>query len=280
MSLLLKDKILEFLKEDIGFGDITSDVLFDQQSYVEAHILCLENATVAGLDEAMLVFEILDCDTFKYRNDGDSVEKEKPILKIKGKASSILKGERTALNILGRMSGIASHTRRLKEVINKVNPEIRLAATRKTIPGFRFFDKKAVILGGGDSHRFGLDDAILIKDNHLKIFGSIEMAVKSAISLTSFTKKIEIETSSLEDVLIAIKAGADIIMLDNLDPKTVSIIVNKLKEMGLRKKVILEASGNIDIENIRDYAMTNVDVISSGSITHSIKNIDFSLEVI
>jgi len=280
LNFIIKNKILDFLQEDIGFGDITSDSLIDHQSYVEAQILCLENATIAGLEEAVLVFELLDCESIKLAEDGELLEKNKPILVIKGKASSILKGERTALNILGRMSGIASYTNRLKEEINKVNPKIRLAATRKTIPGFRFFDKKAVVLGGGDSHRFRLDDSILIKDNHLKILGSIELAIKSAKRLTSFTKKIEIETSSLEEALIAVKAGADIVMLDNLTAKKISMIVKELDELGFRKKVILEASGKINFENIRDYAKTKVDVISSGSITHSVENIDFSLEVI
>jgi nicotinate-nucleotide pyrophosphorylase (carboxylating) len=280
LNFIIKNKILDFLQEDIGFGDITSDSLIDHQSYVEAQILCLENATIAGLEEAALVFELLDCESIKLAEDSELLEKNKPVLDIKGKASSILKGERTALNILGRMSGIASYTKQLKEEINKVNPDIRLAATRKTIPGFRFFDKKAVVLGGGDSHRFCLDDAILIKDNHLKIFGSIELAIKSAKRLTSFTKKIEIETSSFEEALIAVKAGADIVMLDNLTAQKISIIVKELDKLGFRKKVILEASGKIDFGNIRDYAMTKVDVISSGSITHSVENIDFSLEVI
>jgi nicotinate-nucleotide pyrophosphorylase (carboxylating) len=212
--------------------------------------------------------------------DGDSVEVDTEIIKVNGKARSILKAERTSLNILGRMSGVATETNKLVKEAKQVNKKIRIAATRKTLPGLRIFDKKAVKAGGGDTHRFQLDDAVLIKDNHLKITGSISATIKLARKNVSFTKKIEVEVSSVEEALEAVEAGADIILLDNMVPQEISKVITILREKQLRKGVFLEASGGIKIENIRMYSETGVDAVSLGVITHSAKNIDFGLEIV
>ena len=272
-------KIAEFLEEDIGFTDITTDAIIEPETNAEANVVCREEGVVSGIDESIVVFTLTGCSAKAMVKEGEQVEKGKIILNITGRANSILKGERTALNILGRMSGIATETRRILVETNKVNPSIKIAATRKTIPGFRFFDKKAVQTGGGDTHRLGLDDAILIKDNHIELVGSITKAIEKARKNASFTKKIEVEVSSTRNAIEAAKAGVDIIMLDNMSPKEISNTVNELKHNNLRDKIILEASGGIKMENIVSYSKSGVDVISLGYITNSVKSIDFSLDI-
>jgi len=276
----LNPKILEFLHEDLGSGDITTDSIIDAEKYVNAKIVCKDRAIISGIQEAILTFSILKCSAQGLVKDGDSVESNTDIIKIHGKARSILKAERTSLNILGRMSGIATETNKLVEEAKKVNRNIRVAATRKTLPGFNVFDKKAVKTGGGDTHRFRLDDAVLIKDNHLKITGSLASTIKLARKNTSFIKKIEVEVSTVEEVLEAAEARADIVLLDNMLPKEVSKVITILKERQLREKVFLEASGGIKADNIVAYSKTGVDAVSLGAITHSVKNIDFSLDIV
>ena len=280
VEISLKPKILEFLHEDLGSRDITTDSIIDAGKYVNAKIVCKDRAIISGVEESILTFNILKCSAQALVKDGDIVKSNTDIIKIHGKARSILKAERTSLNILGRMSGIATETNKLVEEAKKVNRNIRVAATRKTLPGFRIFDKKAVKTGGGDTHRFRLDDAVLIKDNHLKITGSIASTIKLARKKISFIKKIEVEASTVEEVLEAAEAGADIVLLDNMIPKEVSKVITILKERQLRKKVFLEASGGIRAENIVAYSKTGVDVVSLGAITHSVKNIDFGLDIV
>ena len=280
VEISLNPKILEFLHEDLGSGDITTDSIIDAGKYVNAKIVCKDRAIISGVEESILTFNILKCSAQALVKDGDIVKSNTDIIKIHGKARSILKAERTSLNILGRMSGIATETNKLVEEAKKVNRNIRVAATRKTLPGFRIFDKKAVKTGGGDTHRFRLDDAVLIKDNHLKITGSIASTIKLARKKISFIKKIEVEASTVEEVLEAAEAGADIVLLDNMIPKEVSKVITILKERQLRKKVFLEASGGIRAENIVAYSKTGVDVVSLGAITHSVKNIDFGLDIV
>lgn len=276
----IRHKIMEFLQEDIGTGDITTDAIIDQNIEAEAMIICHEDAVVSGLYEASLTFNLLGCSTQFMIDEGEPVNNRSQILRIKGKAHSILKCERTALNILGRMSGVTTETNELVKEATKWNKNIRIASTRKTQPGFTMFDKKAVKIGGGDTHRYRLDDAVLIKDNHLKIIGSIDLAVKTARKKVSFTKKIEVEVSTIEESIQAVESGADIVLLDNMKPQKVSNIVKTLEKKHLRKKVFLEASGGIDKKNIKRYSETGVDAISLGAITHSVKNINFSLDII
>jgi len=198
------------------------------------------------------------------------------VMGIRGDLVNILAGERVALNILSRMSGIATLTRTLVERTRSVNPDIRIACSRKTTPGFRFFEKKAVMLGGGDTHRFRLDDCIMLKDNHIRKLTSIQEGVERARTF-SFTKKVEVEVETREQAAEAARAGADIIMLDNMDPVKAGECYGMLKEM--QPNVIVEVSGGITPDTIMEYA-ANADVISLGYLTHSYRSVDFSLEVL
>jgi len=223
------------------------------------------------------VMGTLTCLVEFLKKDGSRVPPGTPIMSIDGPAQSILSGERTALNLLMRMSGIASATKRLVEKISDIHSNVRIACTRKTAPGLRFFDKKAVEIGGGDTHRLRLDDAILIKTNHLRLVGSIKSAVREAKAKGSFTKKIEVEVETRRQAIDAAEAGVDIIMLDNLEPKEIRETLRELEKRKLRKRVLIEASGGITEDNIMDYATTGVDVISIGALTHSIHAINLNL---
>lgn len=277
---LLREKIRSFLEEDIGLGDITTELVVPTGVKVRAEIIVKEMAVVAGLDEARIVFEIVGASFTPNVKDGDEVPPNTPIAAVRGEGRSILSAERTALNLLSRMSGIATETRRLIRKVKEAGLNVRIAATRKTAPGLRYFDKKAVAIGGGDPHRFRLDDQVLIKDNHIAIAGSLEEALKKALSLRSFSKKIEVEARTVEDAIKAARLGADIIMLDNMSAKDVRRVIDALKELGLRDKVLIEVSGEITENNILDYASLGPDIISVGAITHSAKSIDMSLEVV
>ena len=211
--------------------------------------------------------------------DGEKIKNKQVLLQISGDAQTILSVERTMLNLLSRMSGIATKTRTLAEKLEKANVKAKIAATRKSVPGLLYFDKKAVVIGSGDPHRLHLDDMVLIKDNHLAIVGSVEEAVKRAKAYASFSKKIEVEVTDVEDALKAANAGADIVMLDNFSPKQAKTAGEALRKAGF-SKVLLEVSGGITGENLLDYAQANVDVISMGELTHSVKALDISLEIV
>ena len=187
--------------------------------------------------------------------------------------------ERTVLNIMMRMSGIATETRRLVDTLREAGLDVRVAATRKTAPGLRFLDKKAVMVGGGDTHRLRLDDAVLIKDNHVAIVGSVGEAVRKAKEAVSFAKKVEVEVQTPEEALEAARCGADIVMLDNMKPDQIRRAVELLKAEGLYGRIVLEASGGINPSNILEYASTGVHVVSLGYLTHSAKALDMSLEL-
>jgi len=270
-------QLKQFLEEDIGKGDITSEIVPNDP--VKAKIVCKEKAVIAGLHEASILFEIVGCEVRTPVTEGSFVKPNSTIINIAGNARSILSAERTVLNVLMRMSGIATETRRYIDEVRKINPNVRIACTRKTAPGFRVFDKRAVKVGGGETHRMRLDDMILIKDNHLVIVGSASKAVKLAKERDSSRNKIEIEVRSLNDAIEAVNAGADIIMLDNLTPKQVHSIVKTLKKKGLRDKVTIEVSGGITHKNVKQYAAADIDLISIGSITHSVRAVDMSLEI-
>lgn len=265
-----------FLKEDLGTrGDITTKAIIGNQNAV-AKIFAKEPCIVAGLDEARKIFERMNLETRKFTDDGSRVSAGEEVLEIEGPAKKILAGERLVLNFIIRMSGIATITADVVEKCRKINPEIDIAATRKTTPGFRYYEKKAVILGGGSPHRLGLFDSILIKDNHLKIIGSIEKAVKKAKEKAK-GKIVEVEVDGLNDAIAAVKAGADIIMLDNFKPSMLEKSIKKLKE--IKKDILIEVSGGITPDNIIKYAKY-ADIISLGALTHSYKSKDFSLEII
>lgn len=277
--ILLEEKIKEFLSEDLGFGDITTDTLIDDNSIAEAEVVFKEEGVLAGVKEAATIFELVGCKSHIVINDGEAVKPQTIVLEIEGPSKSILNGERVALNILMRMSGIATATKQVLSLARNYNPKIRVAATRKTTPGFRYFEKKAVKIGGGDTHRLRLDDCVLIKNNHLKLIPSISEAVRRVLDTVSFTKKVEIEVENSSQAIEAVEAGADIVMLDNMEPMEIRRTLRELKRRGIRDKILIEASGGITIENIVDYAKTGVDILSLGSLTHSVQAIDISLRM-
>ena len=202
------------------------------------------------------------------------------ILSARGPARTLLGVERTLLNLLSHMSGVATSTADLVSIANKESRDkIRIACTRKTLPGLRYFEKRAVELGGGDTHRLRLDDAVLIKDNHLELAGSVGACVRKAKERVSFTRKVEVEVTNPDQAVEAAEAGADIVLLDNMTPKEVASSVSLLMSRGLRDRVLVETSGGIRRENLASYARTGVDVISVGAITHSAPAVDVSLEI-
>jgi len=279
-KVVLRERLLEFLKEDVGMGDVTSEAIVPLGLMAKAQIVTKEQCVVAGLSEAKTLFEMLDLKILRSVKDGDEVEAGAVIAEITGEGRAILTAERTALNLLTRMSGIATATRRSVEKMRESGCDVRIAATRKTAPGLMYFDKRAVEIGGGDTHRFRLDDAVLIKDNHIAVAGGVEEALKRARSATSFAKKIEVEVRKPEEALEAAQLGVDIIMLDNLSPDKVRQSIEALKRNGLRDKVLVEVSGGVTEENTTEYAEAGPDVISVGALTHSVKAVDMSLEIV
>ena len=275
----LEEKLKQLLAEDVGQGDVTSAAVVPAGLRVEAAVVVKEAGIAAGIEETVILAESLGLSVKAEVADGQETKNGQVILKISGNAQTILSAERTMLNLLSRMSGIATATRRLTEKLRKANLTAKIAATRKTAPGLGYFDKKAVLIGGGDPHRLRLDDMILVKDNHVAIAGSVEEAVKRAKQAVSFSKKIEAEVTSVTDALKAAEAGADIVMLDNFSPKQVREAVKALKTAGFFGKVLLEVSGGITEENLLEYASAKVGIISMGALTHSVKSLDISLEM-
>lgn len=276
---ILEEKLRRMLAEDVGQGDITTALIVPIGSTAEAEVIAKEWGVVAGIEEAEILLKSLGLKVKALAADGEKIKTKQVLMKIFGDARTILSVERTLLNILSRMSGIATTTRKLTEKIKKAGLKTKVASTRKTAPGLLYFDKKAVLIGGGDPHRLHLDDMILVKDNHIAVAGNIENAVKKVRENASFSKKIEVEVSRVEDVLAAAKAGVDIIMLDNFSLKQTEKAVRLLKKTGFFGKVLLEASGGITAENIVAFASKGVDIVSLGEITDSVKALDISLEI-
>ncbi|MCS7096014.1 MAG: carboxylating nicotinate-nucleotide diphosphorylase [Candidatus Bathyarchaeota archaeon] len=277
---ILAEKLLWVLAEDLGQGDVTTALVVPSRAKAEARVIAKEAGVAAGIEEAEVLLDALELGFKAYVGDGADVMPWQTLLEISGDARTILSVERTLLNLISRMSGIATATRRIVEKIKSSGYKARVACTRKTAPGLMYFDKKAVLVGGGDPHRLHLDDMLLIKDNHVVFAGGVENAVKIAREKASFSKKIEVEVSNLGDVLAAAKAGADIIMLDNFSPNMVDEAINLLRKEGFLGKVLVEVSGRITAENVIDFASRGVDIISLGEITHSVKAFDVSLEII
>jgi nicotinate-nucleotide pyrophosphorylase (carboxylating) len=234
---------------------------------------------VAGLEELRTLFDICNCESKALVNDGDGVRKGRKVMTIKGNTKSILKVERTALNLLMRMSGIATDTKKFVDIVRNVSSDIKITGTRKTAPGLRFFDKKAIELGGGYAHRNTLSEMILIKDNHLAVTNSIRHSILTARAKSSNNTMIECEVCNTRQSIEAIKSGADIIMLDNFSPKEAHRTISYLRRSGLRGKIQVEISGGVNLSNIKGYASALPDMISVGSLTHSSKSIDFSMEI-
>ena len=268
--------LLNFIREDAPFGDITSETIIPEIE-CNARISIESPAVVAGLEEASALFRYFEVDVDQPVPDGSDVRSGDTLLTLQGPAKKILLVERTALNIIGRMSGIATATREFVELVRPVNPSCRVAATRKTCPGLRELDKKAVSLGGGDPHRANLSDGILIKDNHLAIV-SLDNALSIAHS-RSPRYKVEVEVETSRDAVRAAQSGSDVIMFDNMSPRQVQKSLDALIQKGLRDRVIIEISGGIDAGTIVEYASLGVDVISIGALTHSVKNVPVHLEI-
>jgi nicotinate-nucleotide pyrophosphorylase (carboxylating) len=257
------------MAEDEGFGDITTALVPDIDG--SADIVAHEDGIVGGLSEAESIFTYYNLVTAPLCCDGDAIKKGDKIMHIVGRVRDILVTERVALNFLCSMSGIATVTRRCVQAAGGVT----IAASRKTTPGFRLYEKKAVVIGGGDPHRYTLSESYLFKDNHLKVI-SVEGALQKK---AFFTKKVEVEVESIDQCVEAARLGVDIIMLDNMGVGEITAAINKLEELGLRDNVLLEASGGIRPENVGEYAATGVDVLSLGYLTHSSPWLDFSLEL-
>ena len=277
---VLKEKISKFLEEDLGQGDITSLLTVPSGTIVEAEIVAKEPGVIAGIEEVLTLLESFGFQVRSLVSDGSRVEGKATLLEIVGDARTLLSIERTLLNLLTRMSGIATATSRLIEKVRSAGYKTRIACTRKVAPGLLYFDKRAVMLGGGDTHRLHLDDLIIVKDNHLIVVGDVGEAVKRVREAVSFSKKIEIEVSTGGEALEAAKAGADIVMLDNFSPQQIKNTIVLLDREGLRSKVLIEASGGINEQNVLKFAATGVDVLSLGEITDSVKALDMSLEVV
>ena len=268
------DLIKRAVIEDINYVDVTTDYLVDENNRTSAKLIAKDEGILAGIDVALRVFTLLDADTaFEIlKHDGDSVVKGDVIARISGKTRVLLKGERTALNLLQHMSGIATMTNRCVKLVEGTNAEI--TDTRKTLPGLRALQKYAVVCGGGKNHRFNLSDGAMLKDNHIDAYGSLTGAVAALRKKIGHMVKIEVETRTLEELDEALSAGVDVIMLDNMDCDTMQEAVRRTDG-----RALLEASGNITQENIRQVAACGVDIISLGALTHSVKCFDISMRI-
>ena len=274
------DEIIKYmLKEDEGFGDITSNALIPEDKIFYAKVITKDDGILAGIEIIKEMFSEYGIEIISSKKDGDEIAIGDVLLELEGNARKILLLERTALNLLMRMSGVASKTNRIVKKVHEVNPKIRVAGTRKTAPALQKYDKLAISIGGGDTHRNALDDMILIKDNHIAVVGSVKKALELAKENNSFSKKIEIEVESIDDAIIACENGADIVMFDNMTPQEAQDTLNALEEKNLRKDVLIEISGGITEDNILDYAPLDVDIISLGSLTHQASSLNFSLDM-
>jgi len=270
----IKKELLRFISEDIQGGDITSGLL--PKKKIKAKIISRQEGILAGVEFAGDIFRLKGCNVKIIKKDSAKLKSNQIILQISGNAGTVLSCERTALNLLSRMSGIATQTNFLVSKIRKINMKTKLYSTRKTAPGLRFFDKEAIMIGGGHKHRMSLNDMVMIKDNHLLVTNSMEGIIKSA---RKRHKHVEVEVENQRDAILAASSGATIVMLDNFSPVQIKKTITALQKKKLRNKVKLEASGRINSKNITAYAKTGVDIISVGSITNSVKGLDLSLEV-
>ena len=268
------DLIKNAIKEDINYIDVATDYLLDENEESEAIFVAKADGVLCGIDVAMRVFRLLD-DSFTcvlHKKDGDEIKKGELIAELKGKTVRLLKGERTALNLIQHMSGIATIT---KECVKEtIGTNATIADTRKTLPGLRSLQKYAVTCGGGRNHRYNLSDCAMLKDNHIDAKGGITPAVKALREKIGHTVKIEVETRTLDEVKEALSAGADIIMLDNMSNETMAEAVKIVDG-----KALLEASGNLTKERLRSVAELGVDILSIGALTHSVTAFDISMRM-
>ena len=270
----IDDLIKNVIKEDINYIDVATDYLLDEDEVSEAVFVAKAEGVLCGIDAAMRVFQLLD-NSFTcvlHKKDGDVIKNGDLIAELKGKTVKLLKGERTALNLIQHMSGIATLTNDC--VKETVGTPATIADTRKTLPGLRSLQKYAVTCGGGRNHRYNLSDCAMLKDNHIDAKGGITPAVKALREKIGHTVKIEVETRTLDEVREALAAGADIIMLDNMSNETMAEAVKIVDG-----KALLEASGNLTKERLRSVAQLGVDILSIGALTHSVTAFDISMRM-
>ena len=272
------DKIIEYmLEEDEGFGDITSNAVVEKDKEVNAYIISKDEGILAGMDIIREVLEEYGIKVTFWLNDGCEISKKDLIMSMKGDARTILLLERTVLNLSMRMSGVATAANYYANLVKDY--DVRIAGTRKTSPAIAKFDKYALQIGGADTHRFSLDDMVLIKDNHIAVCGSPLDALLKAKENTSFSKKIEIEVETLEDAIECVENKADIVMLDNMSGIEVKEVIEELEKLNIRQNSLIEVSGGITEDNILDYVEYGVDIISIGALTHSSRSLNFSLKI-
>ena len=274
INFYVDDIIKNAIKEDINYIDTTADLVIPAEQRGSAYFVAKASGVLCGIDVAMRVFELLD-DTFEaniHFHDGDKLKSGDVICEFTGNMRALLKGERTALNLIQHMSGIATETARCADIVSGTNAVV--TDTRKTLPGLRALQKYAVTVGGGKNHRYNLSDGAMLKDNHIDACGGITEAVNTLRSKLGHMVKVEVETRNLEEVKEALEAGADIIMLDNMDCETMSKAVEMVDDCAL-----LEASGGITHDTLRAVAETGVDIISIGALTHSVTAFDISMKI-
>lgn len=270
--LLVEESVKRALNEDLQYGDITTEAILNDKDSAVVDLISKEDGIIAGLEVFKIVFDILgDTQVNLYIKDGDRVKSGEKFGEVLGSSKNILSGERVALNFLQRMSGIATLTREFVDELE--GSKVKLLDTRKTTPNMRIFEKYAVRIGGGTNHRFGLNDGVLIKDNHIAAAGGIRNAVGLIREKSSFVRKIEVEAETVDQVNEALEAGADIIMLDNMALETLRESVKIINN-----RAMIEVSGNITLDTITDIAETGVDFISTGALTHSFKVLDISMK--
>ena len=272
------DKIIKYmLEEDEGFGDITSEAVVNEDKIVEAHIISKDEGILAGTDIIKEMFESKNIQVTFNLKDGNKIAKNDLLMSLEGDARTILLLERSALNLFMRMSGVASSANYHVNLVKDY--DVIVAGTRKTSPAIGKFDKQALKIGGADTHRFSLDDMVLIKDNHIASVGTPLETLLKAKENVSFSKKIEIEVESLDDAILCVENGADIVMLDNMTPDEVKEVLDELIKLNIRSNSLIEVSGGINNKNIVDYAKLSVDIISLGALTHSSRSLNFSLKI-
>ena len=272
------DNIIKYmLEEDEGFGDITSNAVVDEDKIVNAYIVSKDEGILAGINVIRDLFEEFGVEVKFWLTEGSRIKNSDILISFKGNARKILLLERTALNLLMRMSGVATAAYEYSSLVKDF--DVKIAGTRKTSPGIAKFDKYALKIANVDTHRFCLDDMVLIKDNHIAVCESPLDALIRAKNNTSFSKKIEIEVETLGDAVDCVENGADIVMLDNMSPDEVKKVISKLNEMNIRQNSLIEVSGGINKDNILDYAKLGVDILSVGALTHSSRSLNFSLKI-
>lgn len=280
-KIVIEKKLREILEEDCTFWDVSA-ISIPEDANITAKIIAKSKGYISGLQELKILYNILSVSINFFTKDGDAFKEGDILAELKGNARDILMGERTGLNLITHMSSITTTTRKYVDIIKKSGKNVKIACTRKTLPGLRIFEKRAVDLAGdfADTHRFSLDDMILLKDTHLKYYnGDVEKLLRDVKKKASFSKKIEIEIEKVDDALIAAKNGADIIMLDNMTPDQVQHAIELLKNNNLRNSVLIEVSGGITLENINAYlAQDAPDIISSSELTQfPSEQVDLSL---